>query len=111
MSEKKDQVVLCGANSYEKKYYFNEEFSILPQRVKDELQIACVMFTEQCGGIMTLVFDEDGSLEIVTEAEEADAMYDDIGAGLQVKQLREEKHDLFESIELFYKVFAGGGTI
>ena len=42
-------VVLCGANSYEEKYYFNERFKALPQAVKDELKIMCVLFTEDCG--------------------------------------------------------------
>lgn len=103
------KTVLCGANHYERKYYFNnDEFSILPQRIRDELQILCVTFTETCGGIMTLAFDDSGNLEITTEADELDAEYDDINAGLQVKKLREEKKELFESLEMFYKVFSGG---
>ena len=35
-------VVLCGANSYDQKYYLNQEFSALPDAVKQELQIMCV---------------------------------------------------------------------
>ena len=31
--------------------------------------------------------------------------YDEIGAGLKIRQMQEEKRDLFESLELFYKVF------
>ncbi|MEE8835840.1 MAG: DUF6145 family protein [Eubacteriales bacterium] len=101
--------VLCGANSYDRKYYFNEEeFSILPDHIKKELQILCVTFTENCGGIMTLEYDEKGSLEIRTEAEEADAMYDDINAGMQVEKIRRDKKDLFEALEMFYRVFMGG---
>ena len=34
-------VILCVSNSYEKKYYLNEIFEGLPQRVKDELKILC----------------------------------------------------------------------
>ena len=26
IEEKQDRIVLCGANSYEQKYYFNEQF-------------------------------------------------------------------------------------
>ena len=33
-----DQIVLCGANSYKQKYYFNQDFAALPQTVKEELQ-------------------------------------------------------------------------
>ena len=104
-----ETTVLCGANSYQKKYYFNEEFAILPERVQQELQILCVMYTEEIGGIFMVEFDENGSLQLRTEALEGDAMYDEIGSALRIKQLQEEKKDLFESLELFYKVFASGG--
>ena len=55
-----DNIVLCGASSYEQKYYFNQDFASLPETVKQELQIMCVLFTEDVGGILTLEFDEDG---------------------------------------------------
>ena len=78
----KDKVVLCGASAYEQKYYFNQDFSALPQQIKDELQIMCVMYTEEIGGILTLEFDEEGNLQFQVEALEADAMFDDIGSFL-----------------------------
>ena len=34
-----DRIVLCGASAYEQKYYFNPDFSALPETVKEELQI------------------------------------------------------------------------
>ncbi len=55
-----EEVVLCGASAYNKKYYLNEEFLGLPQQVKDELKIMCVLFTEDVGGTVQLVFDEEG---------------------------------------------------
>ena len=46
-----DEIVLCGANSYEQKYYLNPEFEMLPETViKQELNIMCVLFTEDVGG-------------------------------------------------------------
>ena len=86
-----DRIVLCGASAYEQKYYFNPDFDALPQQVKEELQILCVMYTEEIGGILTLEFDEDGNLEFKTEALDADAMYDEIGSVLRIKQIRKEK--------------------
>ncbi len=100
-----DRIVLCGASAYEQKYYFNQDFDALPQQVKDELQILCVMYTEEIGGVFTLEFDEDGSLQFKTEALEADAMYDEIGSVLRIKKLQAEKRDLLESLEMYYKVF------
>ena len=100
-----DKIVLCGASAYEKKFYLNEDFSSLPQQVKDELKIACVLYTEEVGGILTVEFDEDGKLSFVTQAEENDFFYDEIGGALKIKQMQQEKRDLWESLELYYKVF------
>ena len=57
-----ENIVLCGANAYEQKYYFNPDFSSLPSAVQDELQIMCVLYTEDVGGVLLLEFDEEGSL-------------------------------------------------
>lgn len=45
-----ENIVLCGANSYEEKYFFNEQFAALPTAIKDELKIMCVLFVNQVGG-------------------------------------------------------------
>ena len=80
-----ENVVLCGASAYEQKYYFNKDFDSLPDHVKKELQIMCVLFTEEIGGIFTLEFDDHGNLQFKTEATEADGFYDDIGGALKIK--------------------------
>ncbi|MCR5627169.1 MAG: DUF6145 family protein [Lachnospiraceae bacterium] len=104
MSEEKKETVLCGASAYDKKYYFNREFSRLPESIQQELNILCVLFTEDAGGIFELVFDEDGSLFIRTDSDEEDILYDEISAGLLVKEVQRKRTDLFESLELFYRV-------
>ena len=98
-----EKVVLCGASAYEQKYYFNQDFASLPQSVQDELHVMCVMFTVEIGGIFTMWFDSDGSLQFETEAVDADAMYDEIGGALRIKQYQEEKKELLESLELHQK--------
>lgn len=104
-----DEIVLCGASAYAQKFYLNEDFSALPESIKQELQIMCVLFTEDVGGIINLVFEEDGTLSIRTEADDEDILYDEIGSVLKVKQLQRERRELFESLETFYKVFVLGG--
>lgn len=105
-----DKIVLCGASAYEQKYYFNQDFSSLPDAVKQELQIMCVLYTEDIGGILTLEFDEEGNLQFKTEALDADAMYDEIGSVLKIKQVQSEKRELLESLEMYYRVFFLGET-
>ena len=73
-----DKVTLCGSNAYEKKYYLNPDFSGLPEQIKQELQIACVLFTAE------------------------------VGSELMIKKLRQEKQDFWESLELYYKIFLLG---
>ena len=83
-----EKVVLCGANAYEKKYYFNEAFKGIPQSVQDELHIICVLFTEEVGGIFTIVFEPDGTLAFETDAAEDDVLYDEISSGLLIGEIR-----------------------
>ena len=106
-----EEMVLCAASSYEQKYYLNPEFESLPEAVKQELQIMCVLFTEEVGGILVLEYDEEGNLQIITEADEGDLLYDDIGCGLKIRQMQMEKRDLLESLEMYYKVFVLGEEI
>ena len=102
-----DKLVLCSASKYAKKFYMNPMFDNLPKKIKDELQIACVIFTEEIGGVITLYYDEEGNLLISTEYEENDFLYDEIGSGLKVNQLRNEKRELFEQLEEYFKLFFG----
>ena len=101
MSENKSNV-LCGANSYEEKYYFNPRFNSLPEEVKKELQIACVLFTEEVGGVITLEFDEQGNLLVNVSSDERDYLYDDIESELQVRKLLKEKEELFGQLETYF---------
>ena len=52
-----EKIVLCGANSYEEKYYLNPDFDNLPDKIKDELKIMCVLYVHDVGGILTLVYE------------------------------------------------------
>ena len=110
MDMSREPVVLCAANSYNQKYYLNEDFSGLPTAIKEELQIMCVLYTEDVGGVLELVFDEDGSLQFVTTCEEGDYFYDEIGSVLKIKQYQNLKRETLEAIEMYYRiVFLGQG--
>ncbi|MBE5864252.1 MAG: hypothetical protein E7295_15635 [Lachnospiraceae bacterium] len=99
------RIVLCGANAYEQKYYFNNDFDKIPQSIKDELRVICVLFTQEVGGIFTIVFEEDGSVSLETNADEDDITYDEISSGLLIGEIRRKRQELFESLQLYYRVF------
>ncbi len=103
-----EEVVLCGASAYNRKFYLNEDFKELPSQIKDELKIMCVLFTEDIGGTFQLIFDEEGSLEFRTACDEGDLLYDEIGCGLKIKQLQQQKQELLESLQMYYKLLYVG---
>ena len=100
-----EEMVLCAASSYEQKYYLNPEFESLPEAVKQELQIMCVLYTADVGGVLLLVFDENGNLELKVEHNEGDFSFDEIDSVLKIKELQDTKEELCKSLEMFYKVF------
>ena len=101
MSEK---TVLCGANSYEQKYYFNRDFNMLPDQIKQELQIMCVTFTENVGGTLLVEFDGNGNLSLEVQVDDSDYYFDEIESGLQISNIQKEKEELFGQLETLYKV-------
>lgn len=97
------RVVLCGANSYEQKYYFNQDFKRLPPSIQEELHIICVLYTEEVGGIFTILFEEDGGVSFETRAAEEDYLYDEVGAALLLGEVRRKRRELLESLSLYYR--------
>ena len=95
--------VLCGANYYDQKFYLNPVYEVLPQQVKDELKILCVLFVQEVSGIIVLEFSEAGDLRIVVTHREDDYYFDEIGSELKVRELRVRKRELFEQLEEFYR--------
>ena len=97
-------VVLCASSAYEKKFWMNEDFKMLPEQIKRELKIMCVLFTEDIGGILSMEYEEDGTLIFKLDSDQSDYLYDEIGSALKVKQFQMDKSELLEALELYYKV-------
>ena len=98
------KTIICGANAYEQKYYLNPLFEKVPDSIKKELNIICVLFTNEVGGIITIGFDEEGELMITTEAAPEDYLYDDVAAGLLGSKIRSTRQEMFESLNLYYRI-------
>ena len=98
-------MVLCAANAYEQKYYFNEQFSGIPESIQEELRILCVLFTQEVGGVFAIAFEEDGNVVLETNADDDDITYDEVSSGLLVGEIRRRRQELFESLQIYYRVF------
>ncbi len=106
-----EERVLCAANSYEEKYYFNKRFSNIPEDIKKQLNVICVLFTEDIGGSIQFVYDREGNLMIETSAADDDFLYDEIGAGMLVGEIRKKRREMLEQLEMYYKVMILGQAL
>ena len=70
-----------------------------------EMCIRDRLYTADVGGILMVVYDENGNLELKVDHKEDDFTFDEIGSVLKIKELQKTKEELFESLEMFYKVF------
>ena len=55
MDMSNQEITLCASNAYNRKYYLSDKFQGLPEAIKEELQIMCVLYTEDVGGVLELV--------------------------------------------------------
>lgn len=99
------RMVLCAANNYEMKYFFNKHFDKLPESIKEDLKVICILFVQEVGGIFKIILEEDGDVTLETEANEEDVLYDDISAGVTIGEIRRTRQDMFQQISLYYRVF------
>lgn len=105
-----ENVVLCAASAYEEKFYLNEAFRGLPEAIKEELKIICVLFTADVGGVLIMEFGPEGDLRLRVDVAEEDILFDEIGSGLKIRQIQRERAELFESLEMYYRVAFLGDT-
>ena len=68
----------------------------------------CVLYTADVGGILTLQFDEDGTLQFQVTSADDDFLFDEIGSGAhkyrRKKQYQADKQELLEALELDQKI-------
>ena len=78
-----EEIVLCGASAYNQKFYINENFKNLPDEIKNQLKVMCVLFCADIGGILQLVFDEEGNPQ-ESAPHPKQVLYIDLGVKLNV---------------------------
>ena len=99
---------LCAASKSSRKYYFNPQFSKLPQDVQDRLKIISVTFAEDVGGVFMISFSEDGTPYFSVMPGENDSDIDEIGAELRIRRVQESEQELMQQLQLFYRIFVLG---
>ena len=110
-----EEIVLCGASAYTKKFYLNPLFNGLPEGIQEDLKILCVLYTEDVGGTLSSWYLTKRETCISgRNAEDGDFCYMTRSAVcLKIKQMQREKTELLlESLRnVFYRVFFLGRRI
>ena len=98
-----EKMILAYASQYKEKYFFNEEVGKLPQTVRNEVLMCLTMIVEEAGGVAELGFYPDGEVYVDSYCEEGDLGYDEISAGLLVREVERDHAELLEQLELWYR--------
>ena len=98
-----DRTVLAVVSQYADKYYLNEELGQLPEEVKKEVLVLLVMLTEEAGGISVMGFEKDGEVYLASTCEEDDLGYDEISAGLIIREIERDHADLLEQLATWFR--------
>ena len=96
--------ILISVSPYVQKYYINEEFTDLPEDIKETLRAKLAVIAEKTHAIITLGFNENG--EIYLEYKYEDLSYaDEIGVELRMKKFQKEEGELLKSIKVWYMIY------
>lgn len=98
--------VIAAVSSYHQKYYFNPDYLALPHEIRQTIKSICVLFAEEFGGNLSLELDENEELIFKTSALDSDFYYDEIGAGLKIKEISKNYAELLFKIQT-YAVYKG----
>lgn len=77
----------------------------LPPAVKDEIKAFAALAAEKIHCVFVLGFYENGDIYIETKSSENDFDFDEIGAKLEMEKIKKDKSDLFDSLNLWYKIY------
>ena len=104
-----NQIPIIVSNSYTKKYYLDERLNVLPKEVKDTLKIIFVKLTEEVGGVVEVLFDnQEYDLVFKTYKNDDDYNYDEINANYKLSRIDREYSEIFSQIAEFCKFKLNG---
>lgn len=93
--------VIAAVSSYHQKYYFNPDYLALPNEIRQKIKSICVLFVEEFGGNLSLELDKNEKLIFKTSALDSDFYYDEIGAGLKIKEIGKNYAKLLLQIQTY----------
>lgn len=92
--------------SFEKqKYFFEPQYKTLPKEIQEEIQVLCVLTAQKLGCTFGMGWESDGNIYFEIIPPENSIDFDDIGAELEIKEIRRTKIELLKALRLWYLIF------
>lgn len=92
-----ENIVLAMASKYDKKYYFNPKYELLPREIKLQIKKLLVAFVETVGGTISIEMDKC-ELVFKTSVLDSDIYYDDIESRLLINRITKENEELLNQL-------------
>lgn len=100
-----DKIIMAAASFEKQKYFLDPSFSALPDSIKAEVQTICVVVAQKLMCTFVMGFFEDGNVYFDIVKSEDTIDFDDIGAELEIKEIRREKAELIKALKIWYLIY------
>jgi len=100
-----EAMTVAAASFAQQKYFLAEDFLTLPEEIKEDIKVLCVLTAQKLGCTFLLDMDEDGDISFRLVREVDDLNFDEIGAELEVKEISRKQKELLHALKLWYTVF------
>ena len=103
-NKKENELIIAVSNQYIMKYYSDGLINALPEDLQDQIKLILVGFTEECGGILELVYNtEFNDITFKTYSEDIDFTYDEIEAKYKLSKLEKEYESFWVELAKYIK--------
>ena len=100
-----EPMTVAAASFSQQKYVLAEDFSTLPDEIKEDIKVLCVLTAQKLGCTFLLDMDEEGDISFRIVRDTDDLNFDEIGAELEVKEISRKQKELLKALKLWYTVF------
>ncbi len=94
-----EKEIMASASYYNKKYYLNPVYEILPTQIKNEIKQICVEYVDKFKCILIMGFYEDGEIFFETQVlDEYEFSFMEIDSKLEIRKIEKEYAELLEGL-------------
>ena len=103
-NKNENELIIAVSNQYIMKYYSDALINALPQDLQDQIKLILVGFTEECGGILELIYNNDfNDITFKSYSEDIDFTYDEIEAKYKLSKLEKEYESFWVELAKYIK--------